>query len=150
MTCPSCWGKAGVWPDRFPKNFTLGRGRLLLLWPQAVRASDAIDTTINPNLLPPGNSLDGGLTYPVFTGGTSTSWAQGISAGLELRFESIRKQHLANPRHRGLARAVRSSRSCAPSASFRKENAAVNHGVSSSVSCLTARSLCRYSPLGDP
>jgi hypothetical protein len=25
---PSCWGKAGVWPDRFPKNLTPGRGRL--------------------------------------------------------------------------------------------------------------------------
>src|SRR5215469_12926840 len=30
-TCPSCWGKVGVWPDRFPKNFTPGRGRLLLI-----------------------------------------------------------------------------------------------------------------------
>ena len=30
--------------------------------------------------------LSGGPLYPVFTGGTSTFWAQGISAGLQLRF----------------------------------------------------------------
>jgi hypothetical protein len=51
-----------------------------------VRAGDAIDTTVNPNLLPPGNPLGGGPTHPVFTGGTSTFWAQGINAGLQLRF----------------------------------------------------------------
>jgi hypothetical protein len=25
---PSCWGKVGVWPDRFPKNFIPGRGEM--------------------------------------------------------------------------------------------------------------------------
>ena len=32
------------------------------------------------------NPLAGGPTHPVFTGGTSTFWAQGISADLQLRF----------------------------------------------------------------
>lgn len=61
-------------------------GYTFLLWPHVVRSADAIDTAVNPNLLPPGNPLGGGPTHPVFTGGTSTFWAQGISAGLQLRF----------------------------------------------------------------
>jgi hypothetical protein len=61
-------------------------GYTFLLWPQVIRSGDAIDTAVNPNLLPPGNPLGGGPTHPVFTGGTSTFWAQGISAGLQLRF----------------------------------------------------------------
>jgi hypothetical protein len=61
-------------------------GYTFLLWPQVVRPGDAIDTAINPNLLPPANPLAGGPTHPVFTGGTSTFWAQGVNAGLELRF----------------------------------------------------------------
>jgi hypothetical protein len=61
-------------------------GYTFLLWPQVARSADAIDTTINPNLLPPGNPLGGGPTHPVFTGGTSSFWAQGINAGLTLRF----------------------------------------------------------------
>jgi hypothetical protein len=61
-------------------------GYTFLLWPQVVRSADAIDTAVNPNLIPPGNPLGGGPTHPVFTGGTSTFWAQGISAGLQLRF----------------------------------------------------------------
>jgi hypothetical protein len=61
-------------------------GYTFLLWPQVIRSGDAIDTTVNPNLLPPTNPLGGGPTHPVFTGGTSTFWAQGISAGLQLRF----------------------------------------------------------------
>jgi hypothetical protein len=61
-------------------------GYTFLLWPQVVRSADAIDTAVNPNQLPPGNPLGGGQTHPVFTGGTSTFWAQGISAGLQLRF----------------------------------------------------------------
>jgi hypothetical protein len=51
-----------------------------------VRSADAIDTSIIPNLLPPANPLAGGPNQPVFTGGTSTFWAQGINAGLTLRF----------------------------------------------------------------
>jgi hypothetical protein len=61
-------------------------GYTFLLWPQVVRSADAIDTSINPNLLPPANPLAGGPNQPVFTGGTSTFWAQGINAGLTLRF----------------------------------------------------------------
>jgi hypothetical protein len=61
-------------------------GYTFLLWPQVVRSADAIDTAVNPNLLPPANPLAGGPNHPVFTGGTSTFWAQGINAGLTLRF----------------------------------------------------------------
>jgi hypothetical protein len=61
-------------------------GYTFLLWSHVVRSGDAIDTAVNPNLLPPGNPLGGGPTHPVFTGGTSTFWAQGINAGLTLRF----------------------------------------------------------------
>jgi hypothetical protein len=61
-------------------------GYTFLLWPQVIRSGDAIDTTVNPNLLPPANSPVTGPIHPVFTGGTSTFWAQGISAGLQLRF----------------------------------------------------------------
>jgi hypothetical protein len=61
-------------------------GYTFLLWPEVVRSADAIDTTVNPNLLPPTNPLGGGPARPAFTGGTSTFWAQGISAGLQLRF----------------------------------------------------------------
>ena len=61
-------------------------GYTFLLWPQVVRSADAIDTAVNPNLLPPANPLAGGPTHPVFTGGTSTFWAQGINVGLTLRF----------------------------------------------------------------
>lgn len=61
-------------------------GYTFLLWPHVVRSGDVIDTAVNPNLLPPGNPLGGGPTHPVFTGGTSTFWAQGINAGLTLRF----------------------------------------------------------------
>ncbi len=61
-------------------------GYAFLLWPQVIRSGDAIDTAVNPNLLPPGNALTGGPTHPVFTGGTAAFWAQRISAGLQLRF----------------------------------------------------------------
>ncbi len=61
-------------------------GYTFLLWPQVIRSADAIDTSVNPNLLPSANPSAGGPTHPVFTGGTSTFWAQGINAGLTLRF----------------------------------------------------------------
>jgi hypothetical protein len=47
-------------------------GYTFLLWAQVVRPGDAIDTTVNPNLLPPANPLAGGPTHPLFTGGPST------------------------------------------------------------------------------
>ena len=61
-------------------------GYTFLLWPQVVRAGDAVDMTVNPNQLSPAKPLAVGPTVPVFTGGTSTFWAQGINAGLEFRF----------------------------------------------------------------
>jgi hypothetical protein len=61
-------------------------GYTFLLWPQVIRAGDVIDTSVNPNLLPPAKPFVVGPTSPVFRDATSTFWAQGINAGLEFRF----------------------------------------------------------------
>jgi hypothetical protein len=61
-------------------------GYTFLLWPQTIRAGDAIDTAVNPGLLPPPHPLVSGPIHPLVTNTTTTFWAQGISAGLELRY----------------------------------------------------------------
>jgi hypothetical protein len=60
-------------------------GYTFLLWPQVIRAGDAIDTVVNPFQQGP-LSVPQNPPHPAPTNTTTTFWAQGISAGLELRF----------------------------------------------------------------
>jgi hypothetical protein len=58
-----------------------------LLWTELVRPGKQIDTTVNPNLLPPAITPLSGPNRPaVRIGETSDVWVQGISLGLEFRY----------------------------------------------------------------
>ncbi|MCA9211529.1 MAG: BBP7 family outer membrane beta-barrel protein, partial [Planctomycetales bacterium] len=63
-------------------NFTLGY--TLIYWNNVVRPGDQIDTSINPNLIPPVQA--GGDNRPAFTLNETNIWAQGLSFGLDYRW----------------------------------------------------------------
>lgn len=50
------------------------------------RAGDQVDTTVNPNFLPPRTEPVAGPARPAYAPRTTDFWAHGISLGLELRF----------------------------------------------------------------
>jgi putative beta barrel porin BBP7 len=57
-----------------------------LYWSNVVRPGGRIDTTINPNLLPPPVSPLVGPNRPAPLLGTTDVWVQGVTCGLEFRF----------------------------------------------------------------
>jgi hypothetical protein len=61
-------------------------GYTLLYWGQAVRAGNAIDTVVNPNLLPPPISPLVGPLRPEPRFDPTSLWVQGIDLGLEFRY----------------------------------------------------------------
>ena len=63
-------------------RFTVGY--TLLYWNNVVRPGDHIDTSINPNLIPPVQA--GGDNRPTFTLNETDIWAQGVSFGLDYRW----------------------------------------------------------------
>ncbi len=63
---------------------TAGYSALWLL--NAVRPGLEVDTTLNPNLFPPPNGLDGPTRPVPFPNRTSALWVQGVTAGLEIRY----------------------------------------------------------------
>jgi hypothetical protein len=68
------------------ENCLLRVGYTFLFWPDVFRAGDQIDTTINPNLLPPSLSPIVGPWRPAAQQHDSDFWAQGVNLGLECRF----------------------------------------------------------------
>ena len=61
-------------------------GYNLLVWTNVVRPGDQIDLRVNPDLLPNEiNPVTGPLT-PVAPNATSTFWAQGLTAGVQIDF----------------------------------------------------------------
>lgn len=59
-------------------------GYTLLYWNDVVRPGDQIDTSINPNLIPPVQA--GGDDRPALTLNETDIWAQGLSFGLDYRW----------------------------------------------------------------
>jgi len=59
-------------------------GYNFLLWTNTIRAGDNIDRTLNPSQIPPGTLT--GDPRPEFPMRSVDFWAQGLSAGLEVRF----------------------------------------------------------------
>jgi hypothetical protein len=51
-----------------------------------LRAGDQVDQRVNPNFLPPRGAVVPGPALPTFSPNTTDFWAQGVSAGVELRF----------------------------------------------------------------
>jgi hypothetical protein len=73
--------KAGY---RFAPGWQIIGGYNLLYWTGVQRAGNSIDTTINPNLIPPGTGP--GPQRPQFQFNTSALLAQGFSAGVRYEF----------------------------------------------------------------
>jgi hypothetical protein len=61
-------------------------GYSLFYWPDVFRAGDQIDTTINPNLLPPPLEQTTGPDRPAARLRDCDFWAQGLNLGVEYRF----------------------------------------------------------------
>lgn len=69
---------------RVTERFTLMAGYTLMYFSQIGRAADQIDTTVNPNLLPP--PVDSGPDRPAYHFRPSDLVLQGITLGAELSF----------------------------------------------------------------
>jgi hypothetical protein len=78
---PMLSGRIGY---RVTPRFTLLAGYTFIYWGQVARAGDQIDTTVNPNLIPPAQG--GGPNRPAFELHTSNLWLQGITLGGEIYF----------------------------------------------------------------
>ena len=65
-------------------RFTAGYN--FLFWSEVVRAGNQIDTSINPNLLPPANGPVAGALRPAANIQGTSFWAQGISLGLQFNY----------------------------------------------------------------
>ncbi len=61
-------------------------GYSFIYWSNVVRPGDQIDTTVNPNLLPPENPTQTAFLNPRFTFQDSDYWVQGLSLGGEYRW----------------------------------------------------------------
>lgn len=71
---------------RIAPSLWVNFGYTFLLWPNVFRAGEQVDTTINPNLLPPVNPPVAGPLRPALQPNDQTFWAQGLHLGLEYRF----------------------------------------------------------------
>ena len=78
---PQFSGRIGY---RVTPRLTFLVGYTGIYWGQVARAGDQIDTTVNPNLIPP--PIAGGPARPAFTLHTSTLYLQGITVGGEFYF----------------------------------------------------------------
>ncbi len=63
---------------------TLLAGYTFMYFGNVARAGDQIDTTINPNLIPP--PIGGGPDRPAFAFHNSSMWMQGVTLGAEFNF----------------------------------------------------------------
>jgi hypothetical protein len=59
-------------------------GYNFLYWTNVVRPGNQIDSTVNPNLIPP--AVGGGPARPAFNFNNSDFWVQGITFGLDIRW----------------------------------------------------------------
>lgn len=78
---PMFSGRVGY---RVTERFTVMAGYTLIYWNNVARAGDQIDTTVNPNLIPP--VTGGGPNRPEYNLHLSDTWLQGITLGGELYF----------------------------------------------------------------
>ncbi|HEX4147175.1 MAG TPA: BBP7 family outer membrane beta-barrel protein [Pirellulales bacterium] len=78
---PQFSGRLGY---RFTPRFTGFVGYTFIYWGQVARAGNQVNTTVNPNLLPPAGS--GGPAQPSFALHETGFWAQGITLGGQLNF----------------------------------------------------------------
>jgi hypothetical protein len=69
---------------RATERLTLLAGYTFIFFSEIARAADQIDTTINPNLIPPASP--GGPNRPAFNFHPSDMWLQGITLGAEYHF----------------------------------------------------------------
>jgi hypothetical protein len=65
-------------------SLRLFAGYSLLVLNDFYRVGNVVDTTVNPNLIPPGTS--GGPVRPAFEPSSGLIWVHGITLGAELRF----------------------------------------------------------------
>ena len=65
-------------------HMTLLAGYTFMYFGNVARAGDQIDTTVNPNLLPP--PIGGGPNRPAFAFNNSSLWLQGVTLGAEFNF----------------------------------------------------------------
>jgi len=65
-------------------HLRLFAGYSLLVLNDFYRVADVVDTTINPNLIPPGTG--NGPLRPAFQPNSGTIWVHGVTLGAELRF----------------------------------------------------------------
>jgi len=68
------------------QRMRLTAGYSFIYWSNVVRPGDQIDTTVNPNLLPPENPTQTAFLNPRFTFQDSDYWVQGLSLGGEYRW----------------------------------------------------------------
>jgi hypothetical protein len=65
-------------------HMTLLAGYTFMYFGNVARAGDQIDTTVNPNLIPP--PIGGGPNRPAFAFHNSSLWMQGVTLGAEFNF----------------------------------------------------------------
>ncbi len=68
------------------QRMRLTAGYSFIYWSNVVRPGDQIDTTVNPNLLPPENPTQTAFLNPRFAFQDSDYWVQGLSLGGEYRW----------------------------------------------------------------
>ncbi len=68
------------------QRLRLTAGYSFIYWSNVVRPGDQIDTTVNPNLLPPENPTQTAFLNPRFAFQDSDYWVQGLSLGGEYRW----------------------------------------------------------------
>jgi Putative beta barrel porin-7 (BBP7) len=69
---------------RLTPRVTAFVGYTFIYWGQVARAGDQVNTTVNPNLVPPASGT--GASQPSFTLHEVNFWAQGITLGGQLNF----------------------------------------------------------------
>jgi len=68
------------------QRLRLTAGYSFIYWSNVVRPGDQIDTTVNPNLLPPENPRETAFLNPRFAFQDSDYWVQGLSLGGDYRW----------------------------------------------------------------
>jgi hypothetical protein len=68
------------------QHLRLTAGYSFIYWSNVVRPGDQIDTTVNPNLLPPENPTQTAFLNPRFAFRETDYWVQGLSLGGEYRW----------------------------------------------------------------
>ena len=71
---------------QWTQRMRLTAGYSFIYWSNVVRPGDQIDTTVNPNLLPPENPIQTSHLNPRFAFQDSDYWVQGLSLGGEYRW----------------------------------------------------------------